>query len=47
MSMTQKQFAKYINLKESMLHKIETGSFEPPLDMAKKLEKILSWETLK
>ena len=41
MSMTQKQFAKHTNLKESIIHKIETGSFEPSLKMARKLEKVL------
>ena len=25
-----------------MLHKIETSSFEPPLDLARKLEKLLN-----
>ena len=39
--LSQKDFASRINEKESMIHKIETGAFEPPLDLAKKLEKIL------
>ena len=28
-------------LKESLLHKIETGSFEPTIDLARKLERLL------
>ena len=39
--LTQKDFASRVNEKESTMHKIETGSFEPPLHLAKKLEKAL------
>ena len=39
--LTQKEFANRINEKESTVHKIETGSFEPQLGLAKKLEKFL------
>ncbi|MBW3004231.1 multiprotein bridging factor aMBF1 [Candidatus Woesearchaeota archaeon] len=39
--MTQKEFAKKINEKESLLHKMETGSFIPSIPTAKKLEKVL------
>ena len=38
----QEQFAKVLSIKESLLHKIETSSFEPPLDLARKLEKLLN-----
>ena len=38
---SQKDFALKINEKESIVHKIETGSFEPQLSLAKKLERIL------
>ncbi len=41
MGLTQKDFAGRINEKESIVHKIETGSFEPSLSLAKKLEKAL------
>ena len=37
----QKTFAQQLNIKESLLHNIETGHFQPALDLAKKLEKIL------
>ena len=39
--LTQKDFANKINEKESIIHKIETGAFEPQLALAKKLEKAL------
>ncbi len=38
---THKEFAKLISEKISMIHKLETGSFEPPIELAKKLERIL------
>ncbi|MEM4239649.1 MAG: multiprotein bridging factor aMBF1 [Candidatus Woesearchaeota archaeon] len=41
LGMTQKDFAKLVAVKESLIHKMETGHFEPPIDMARKMEKIL------
>ena len=41
MGLTQKDFANKINEKASAIHKIETGALEPPLYLAKKLEKAL------
>jgi len=41
LGLTQKDFAKKLNEKESIIHKIETGSFAPPLSLARKLEKFL------
>jgi len=41
MGLTQKDFANRINEKDVTIHKIETGSFNPPLPLAKKLERFL------
>ena len=41
MGLSQKDFALRISEKESIVHHIETGSFMPPIQMARKLEKIL------
>lgn len=41
MGLTQKDFANKLNEKESIIHKLETGAFEPSLVLAKKLEKAL------
>ena len=41
MGLSQKDFANRISEKESTIHKIETGSFEPNMDLARKLEKAL------
>ena len=38
---TQKDFARFLNEKESIVQKLESGSFPPPISMAKKLEKLL------
>jgi len=37
----QEDFAKMLAIKESLLHNIESGHFEPGLELAKKLEKKL------
>jgi len=37
----QKEFAKMLAIKESLLHNIESGHFEPSLELAEKLEKRL------
>ena len=42
MGLSQEDFAKRISEKESTLHHIETGRFEPSLELAKKLEKIFN-----
>jgi len=39
--LTQKEFALKLNEKESIIHKLENGLFVPPIDMAKKLERLL------
>jgi len=41
LGLPQKDFALKINEKESLVHKIETGSFEPNLDLARKIERFL------
>ncbi len=41
LGMMQEAFAKKISEKESLLNKIERGSMEPSIPLAKKLEKIL------
>jgi len=37
----QEEFAKKINEKKAIIHKIETGHFEPPMGLARKIEKFL------
>ncbi len=39
--MTQKDFARSLNEKESIVHKLESGTFSPPISLARKLEKLL------
>lgn len=41
LGLNQEDFAKKLNIKESLIHKMETGSFEPNLNLAKKLGKKL------
>ena len=41
LNLDQKDFAKKINEKQALIHKIETGSFEPGMSLARKLEKFL------
>lgn len=40
-NLTQKDFARFLNEKESVVQKLENGVLVPPLSMAKKLEKLL------
>jgi putative transcription factor len=39
--LTQKDFAKALNERESIIKKLESGGFMPPLSLARKLEKTL------
>jgi len=41
LEMTQEDFARKINIKESLLQKMENSEFEPPFEIAEKLEKLL------
>ncbi len=41
MGMKQKEFARFISERESLIHSIETNKFEPSLKLARKLEKLL------
>jgi len=39
--LTQQDFAKLLTVKESLVHKMETGHFEPDIELARRLEKLL------
>jgi putative transcription factor len=39
--MTQQDFAKQLQVKESLLQKLESGTSEPDMDLARRLEKLL------
>ncbi len=41
LKLTQQEFAKMLNEKESAIHHLENGSQRPSLDMAKRLERVL------
>ena len=41
-NLKQEELAKKMNLKESMIHKIESGAFEPSMELAKKFEKFFN-----
>ena len=41
MGLKQKEFAKFLSEKESMIHKIESGLYVPSLALARKIEKQL------
>ena len=41
LNMTQKEFASKLSEKESTVHKIEAGAFQPSLSLSRKLEKLL------
>ncbi|MBR9691534.1 TIGR00270 family protein [Candidatus Woesearchaeota archaeon] len=40
LGLNQEDFAKRISEKESVIHKLENGSLEPSLDLARKLERL-------
>lgn len=42
LGLKQKEFAKFLSEKESIIHKIESGSYALPLALARKMEKQLS-----
>jgi putative transcription factor len=42
LGLDQEKFGQKIGLKESVIHKIETGILKPSIDVARKLEKMLN-----
>ena len=42
LNLKQEEFAGKINEKASLIHKMEIGEFEPPMELARKLEKFLN-----
>lgn len=46
LGLKQKEFARMLSIKESLLHNIETSSIEPSVELARKLEKVLSLKLL-
>ena len=46
MKLTQEEFAKKLNERESMLHQIESEHFKPGVELAKKLEHLLHIQIL-
>ena len=41
MGLKQKEFAKFIAERESIIHKLESGTYKPSIELARKLEKQL------
>ena len=41
LGLKQKEFAKFLAERESLIHKMEAGTYTPSLDMARKMEKQL------
>ncbi|MEK6808584.1 MAG: multiprotein bridging factor aMBF1 [Nanoarchaeota archaeon] len=44
--LSQEEFAKKINEKASLVHNIETKAFEPPIELARKIERFLKIKLL-
>ena len=46
LQITQEEFAKMLNIKQSEIHHMEHGDFRPPIELAKKIEKALKVKLL-